>query len=186
MKYPTSKFTTLLALCLFSLALQAQPKELKIVDDVTSILGDNSNKVSKATVQSETGKTASIQVEFTGFKDKDYLIKASILNQLKKPLKELEPVQADLDSRSGLADFFFTFKQLQGKVYPQAFLESAFVEISITDKKGLGATPGLEAFGIGAKKYTFQYKKKWPVKGAGGQEVTVTLIPYKSAGTIKP
>ncbi|MCC6282390.1 MAG: hypothetical protein IT262_17435, partial [Saprospiraceae bacterium] len=55
MKYPTSKFTTLLALCLFSLALQAQPKELKIVDDVTSILGDNSNKVSKATVQSETG-----------------------------------------------------------------------------------------------------------------------------------
>lgn len=174
------------AFCLLVLALSAQPKELKMVDDITTILGDNSNKVTKATIQTESEKTASIQVEFVGFKEKDYSIKANILNQLKKPMKEFEQVEADLDSRSGLADFFFNFKQLPGKAYPQAFLESSFVEISITDKKGLGATPGLESFGIGAKKYTFQYKKKWKLKGAAGQEVTVNLVPYKSAASIKP
>src|SRR5690349_4199602 len=131
-------------LCLMPFVLAAQVKELKMVDDVTSILGDNTNKVTKAVVQTETEKTASLQIEFVGFKDKQFVIRATFLNQLKKPLKEIEPVQIDLDSRSGLADFFFNFKQLPGKIYPSPSLESHFVEFSITEKKGLGTMPGLE------------------------------------------
>ncbi len=164
----------------------AQPTQLKMEDDLTTILGDNANKVTKATVQTESEKTASIQIEFVGFKDKEYYIVGNLLNQIKKPIKEIETVRVDLDSRAGLADFFFNFKQVPGRNYPADFLETWYVEFSIIDKKGIGSIQGLENFGIGAKKYTFKYKKQWKLKGATGQEVSVRLVPYKSAATIKP
>jgi hypothetical protein len=166
--------------------LKTQSKELKLVDDLATVLGDKNNSVKKATVQTESEKTLSLQIEFAGFKDKEYKIKAAVLNQLKKPMKEIDVVEVPLDSRSGLADLFFNFKQQAGKQYPLGYAESSFVEISIVEKSGLASNPGLESLGIGAKKFTFQYKKKWRVKGASGQEVTITLVPYKSAANIKP
>jgi hypothetical protein len=179
-------FLIVQALSLLPALLCAQPKELKAVDDFATVLGDKNNSVKKATVQTESEKTLSLQIEFAGFKEKEYKIKAAVLNQLKKPMKEIDVVEVPLDSRSGLADLFFNFKQQAGKQYPLGYAESSFVEISIVEKSGLAANPGLESLGIGAKKFVFQYKKKWKIKGASGQEVTITLTPYKSAANIKP
>jgi hypothetical protein len=168
--------------------IHAQNKPLKSADDLAGILGDKNNAINKATVQTETEKTVAFQIEYAGFKEKDksYKIKGQILNAKKMKIDEIEPVEVDLDPKAGLADLFFTFKQKTGKQYTTPTLDCTYVQFSVIDKKGVSSQiGGLESLGLDSKVFTFEYKKKWKLKGAAGQEVTVKLTPYKSAATIK-
>jgi hypothetical protein len=180
-----------IALIFYSANVSAQgyPKTMKNSDDLGSILGSKDNTIHKATVQAETEKTLSVQVEFKGFADKKkaYKIKGTILTAKKTKVEEIEPVEVDLDPKAGLADLFFTFKQKQGKNYNAAHLETGVVQFTVIDKNSATAQTGggLKEFGLGSKTFTFEYKKKWKLKGATGQEITVKLVPFKSAASIK-
>jgi hypothetical protein len=92
-------------------------------------------------------------------------------------------VTVDLDPRSGVADFLFVFSQKSGIKYNPEGIESRFIEFSVVDQSGAGNIPGLESLGLSSKKFLFRLQKKWRVKVVG-QEITVTLMPYKSAATI--
>lgn len=173
-------------ICFFSLVLGgllvAQPKALTKEE---SFSFDAENDVTKALVQAETEKTLSLQIEFKGFnkKDKEYKITARVLNAIKSPMKEFEPVTVDLDPRSGVADFLFTFIQRPGVKYSPEGIESRFIEFLVIDKAGAGSIPGLESIGLNSRKFVFRFQKKWRVKIVG-QEVVVKLTPYKSAASI--
>lgn len=162
-------------------------QQVKTLTKETSLNFDSQNDLTKATVQTETEKTAGIQLEFKGFSKpgKVYVITAKILNSIKTPMKEFEPVTVDLDSRSGNADFFFTFVQRPGVTYDPVGIESRYIEFAVIDKTSATNIPGLESLGLNATKFLFRYTKKWKVK-VTGQEVTVKLSPLKSAATIKP
>ena len=168
---------------------QTYPKTLKSSDELGAILGDKNNAINKASIQAETEKTVSIQVEYAGFKEKNkaYKIKGTILSAKKVKIAEIEPVEVDLDPKAGLADFFFTFKQKTGKQYTGTHLESAFVQFSVVDKNSASSQigGGLEDLGLSSKVFTFEMKKKWKLSGATGQEVVVKLTPYKSAANIQ-
>jgi len=170
---------------LFDSVSYSQSVELKLADELSNLFGDTENSIKKATVQTESEKTVGIQIEISGFKNKNYIITAIVLNNLKQAMKEFPKIEIPLDKRSGLADFFFNFKQLSGKQYSQAFIESGFVQFSVAEKDGLGAGVGLDLLGIDSKIFTFKYKKKWPIKGGGSQEVLVKLTPFKSAASIQ-
>ena len=98
-------------------------------------------------------------------------------------MKEFEPVTVDLDPRSGVADFLFTFIQRPGVKYSPEGIESRFIEFLVIDKAGAGSIPGLESIGLNSRKFVFRFQKKWRVKIVG-QEVVVKLTPYKSAASI--
>lgn len=164
-----------------------QGKILTSADVVSDVFGDKDNSITKAVVQTETDKMVTIQVEFKGFKDKDksYKITGTMLNSKKMKIEEFGTVEVDLDPRAGLADLEFVFKQNLSKKYTTPTLDAAYVKFDVLDKKGVGASFGIEGLGIDSKTYTFNYKKKWKLKGAAGTEVTVKLTPFKSATTIK-
>jgi hypothetical protein len=165
--------------------LQAQ--QVKALTKETAMNFDSQNDLTKATIQTETEKTAGVQLEFKGFNKpgKVYVITAKILNQIKTPMKEFEPVTVDLDARAGSADFFFTFVQRPGVQYDPMGIESRFIEFAVIDKSSATNIPGLESLGLNSTKFVFRFQKKWKVK-VSGQEVTVKLTPFKSAATIKP
>ncbi len=186
------RYTLFFILIIFysaKISAQGYPKIMKNSDDLSSILGSKDNTISKSSVQAETEKTLSVQVEFKGFADKkkSYKIKGTVLSAKKVKIDEVEPVEVDLDPKAGLADLFFTFKQKTSKNYNSPHLESAFVQFTVIDKNSATAQTGggLEEFGLSSKTFTFEYKKKWKLKGATGQEVVVKLVPYKSAANIK-
>jgi hypothetical protein len=162
--------------------LTAQPKVLKREDGLGF---DSKNSVTKASIQAETEKKASIQIEFKGFdeKNKSYKITATVLNQVKKPMKEFEPVTVDLDPKSGVADFGFTFTQKTGIAYAATGVESKFIEFVGAEKNASAALPGADFLNIGARKFVFQFRKNWRVKVP--VTVQVKLVPYKSAASIK-
>ncbi len=174
--------------CISLVMMAQQGKTLTSADAVADILGDKNNTVTKVTIQTETDKSVVFQVEFKGFKDKDksYKITATMLNAKKIKIGEFEVAEADLDPRAGLVDIELVFKQNMTKQYTTAMLETAYIQLAILDKKGVGSTFGIESLGIDSKTFVFNYKKKWKLKGAAGAEVTVKLTPYKSAATIKP
>lgn len=162
--------------------LGAQPKTLTKEE---SFSFDTENDVTKASIQAETEKTLSIQVEFKGFnkKDKEYKIMARVLNAVKSPMKEFEPMTVDLDPRSGVADFLFNFVQKPGVKYSPEGIESRFIEVLVIDKSGAGSVAGLESLGINSRKFLFRFQKKWRVK-ITGQEVQIQATPLKSAASI--
>lgn len=164
--------------------LVAQPKTLTKEE---SFSFDSENDVTKASIQAETEKTLSLQVEFKGFnkKDKEYKITARILNAVKSPMKEFEPATIDLDPRSGVADFLFNFVQKPGVKYSPEGIESRYIEVLVTDKAGAGSVPGLESLGINSRKFLFRFQKKWKVKIIG-QEIMVSLSPIGSVPTLPP
>lgn len=162
--------------------LGAQPKTLTKEE---SFSFDSENDVTKASIQAETEKTLSVQIEYKGFnkKDKEYKITARILNAVKSPMKEFEPATIDLDPRSGVADFLFNFVQKPGVRYSPEGIESRYIEVLVTDKAGAGSIAGLESLGINSRRFLFRFQKKWRVK-ITGQEVQIQLTPLKSAATI--
>lgn len=164
--------------------LGAQPKTLTKEESFSL---DSENDVTKASIQAETEKTLSLQVEFKGFnkKDKEYKITARILNAVKSPMKEFEPATLDLDPRSGVADFLFNFVQKPGVKYSPEGIESRYIEVLVTDKAGAGSVPGLESLGINSRKFLFRFQKKWKVKIIG-QEIMVSLSPIGSVPTLPP
>lgn len=136
--------------------------------------------ITKVTVQAETEKTISLQAEYKGFdeKNKAYKITATILNQLKKPMAEFQPVTLDLDPRAGLIDLSFTFTQRPGIKYAPEGIRSAFIELSVSENKGDNSIFSNNSLGLGASKFVFQLKKTWKVKVA--TTVEVKLVPYKT------
>jgi hypothetical protein len=182
LKFNTMKSPLIIFLLCFPLLASCQTV---LERDGVVIFEDEKNTVTKATIQTETETTVSIQVEFTGFKDKKYKIKGVFLDKLKRPMKELEPFVADLDARSGLADLFFAFKQVKTRTYSQPTLESKYFKVIITDKDDPFGDMDLD-IGLG-NNYLFKCKKKWKVKPVGASQavVAVRLVPYKSAATIR-
>ena len=175
------------SISLFLLLLATQLLNAQIKTLVKEGMGFPSKKdVTKATVQAETEKTVSIQAEYKGFdeKNKAYKMTATILNQVKTPMKEFESVSIDLDPRGGVADFSFSFTQRPGIQYSPEGIKSSFIEFSVTEKKGDGSSI-LDAniLEFGASKFVFQFKKTWKVKVP--VTVEVELVPYKSAAAIK-
>jgi hypothetical protein len=161
--------------------LSAQPKVLKREDGIGF---DSKNSVTKASIQAETEKTVSIQVEFKGFdeKNKSYKITATILNQVKRPMKEFEPVTVDLDAKSGIADFAFSFTQKTGVTYAPEGIESKFIEFAVVEKNATSALPGADLIGLGSRKFVFQFRKKWKVKVP--TTVNIKLVPFASSRAI--
>lgn len=161
----------------------AQTKELK--REGGEIPGGK-NTVTKVSIQAETERTVSLQAEFKGFdeKGKSYKITATMLNQVKSPMKEFETVTVDLDPKSGIADFNFVFTQRTGIKYDPTGIESKFVEFTVAEKNAASSLPGADLIGFGARKFVFQFRKKWRVKVP--VTVDVKPVPFKSAATIKP
>jgi hypothetical protein len=174
----------LLFLSLLANSSLAQTKAL-VREGMT--IGSPKNDITKASIQAETEKTVSVQAEYKGFdeKGKAYKMTATILNQLKKPMKEFEPLSIDLDQRGGVVDFVFVFKQRQGILYTPEGIKSSYIEFSVSEKKGdEGSIFSTDILGIGATKAIFQLRKTWKVKVA--TTVEVKLVPFKSAVSIKP
>ena len=180
-------FSTIIMIFSLQAVHAQQGKILTNADAVSDVFGDKNNAITKAVIQTETDKAVVIQVEFKGFKEKDksYKITGTMLNSKKVKMEEFEVVEVDLDSRAGLADLEFNFKQKTTKQYTTPTLEATYVQFAVLDKKGVGSSFGIESLGIDSKIFIFNYKKKWKLKGAVGTEVTVKLTAYKSAATIK-
>lgn len=170
------QLASLIPLLLLAQLLPAQVKTLAR----EGMSWGSTKDITKVTVQAETEKTISLQAEYKGFdeKNKTYKITATILNQLKKPMQEFQPVTLDLDPRGGLIDFVFSFTQRPGIKYAPEGIRSAFIEFSVAENKGDNTLFGSDILGIGASKFVFQLKKTWKVKVA--TTVEVKLVPYKT------
>jgi hypothetical protein len=170
------QLTSLLPLLFITQLLCAQAKTLA----KEGMSWGASKDITKVTIQAETEKTISLQAEYKGFdeKNKSYKITATILNQLKKPMREFQPVTLDLDPRGSLIDLSFSFTQQSGVKYAPEGIRSAFIEFSVAENKGDNTLFGSDVLGIGASKFVFQLKKTWKVKVA--TTVEVKLVPYST------
>jgi hypothetical protein len=169
----------ILLLCITQM-LSAQTKTLP---KEGIVFGSPTNDVTQATIQAETEKTVSVQAEYRGFneKGKSYKMTATILNQLKKPIKEIMPITLDMDAGGGLIDFTFNFTQRPGIQYSPEGIKSSYIEFSVAEKKPENLLFNDDVLGLGVTKFTFQFKKNWKVKVP--LVVTVKLVPYKNAPT---
>ena len=182
--------------CLFFLLLAITlpaftQRELTLVPDplrgLNAVLGGVKNTVTRVTVVSESEKTATLSVEFTGFRDKKYLVKAFALNGLKKQIAEIEPVSIELPSTGNSVEITFRFQQKE-KAYAQQYLETAFIGIMFMDAASAMASVSgaFSDINIGGATFTYQYPKQWRVTGSQNMTVQIKLTPVGGAAALKP
>jgi hypothetical protein len=179
----------LIVLSSFFSYFNAQRDLKMVVDEATSILGElggNTSKVERATLTKEDERTVTISLTLSGFDDKNYKVKAAMLNKTKKPIEEIPPVEADvpkskqMDIALNLAD--------AGKTMAANSIESKYLLIRVVPNEG-GLSSLLEdAIGdvnLNGSEFLFELDKKWLLMGAN-VKVNVKLVPYKSAAAISP
>lgn len=165
-------------------------RDLKLmIDEATSILGElggNTNKVERATLTKEDERTVTISLTLSGFDDKNYKIKAAMLNKTKKPIEEITPVEADVP-KSKQMDISLNLSDA-GKTMATNSIESKYLLIRVVPNEG-GLSSLLEdAIGdvnLNGSEFLFELDKKWLLMGAN-VKVNVKLVPYKNAAAISP
>ncbi len=186
----TTRNTVFTILFLFSLHLLFSQRSLTPIknslDDLEGLLGAPKNKITTATIQSESSTGIDINCEYEGFNDKKYTVKAEILNKTKLSLKEIIPVSVELNARAKSIDFNLQFKPLADQIYQSNIVKSAFLKLTILEEgteleKLLGG-------GMNNKSFLFECKKEWAIKTIANNNtiVEIKLIPLPSVSYMKP
>lgn len=173
---------------LLSQPLLAQDDVLKPVGglDLGDIFGEETKKAT-ARQLSQTDETLNIAIEYQGFTEADqYIIRGEVLNSDKKAIKEIPPVKRPASKGSGSVDLGFQLKVDAGSSFDQAYLNSAFVKISIYNAKAeengdVFELPGGETVIMSGNSYTFECEKKWRIGGNADMVIPVTLTPIGKA-----
>lgn len=181
--------SVLILSCSFYSLIHAQRDLKMVVDEATSILselGGNTSKVERATLTKEDERTVTISLTLAGFDDKNYKIKAAVLNKIKKPIEEIPPVEADVP-KSKQMDISLNLSDA-GKTMAANAIESKYLLIRVVPNEG-GLSSLLEdAIGdvnLSGSEFLFELDKKWLLMGAN-VKVNVKLVPYKNAAAISP
>ena len=179
----------LIVLSTFFSSFHAQRDLKLVVDEATSILGElggNTSKVERATLTKEDERTVTISLTLSGFDDKNYKVKAAVLNKTKKPIEEITPVEADVP-KSKQMDISLNLSDA-GKTMAANSIESKYLLIRVVPNEG-GLSSLLEdAIGdvnLNGSEFLFELDKKWLLMGAN-VKVNVKLVPYKNAAAISP
>jgi hypothetical protein len=151
--------------------------------DLGGIFEDEMKAVAR--LLSETDELLNIEVKYEGFTEaSQYIIRGEILNSKKKGIKEITAVKRSASKGSGSVDLGFRLKLDSNKSYEQAYLESAFLKITIYDAEeedGIIEIPGVETILLSGNTYLFEYQKKWRVGGSSKMVIPVSLTPIGKA-----
>ncbi len=154
------------------------------MDELEGLIKTATNKITKVNVQTETGVGMDLNCEYQGFNEKKYSLKVEVLNKLKLPLKEIQPVVVELNSRAKSVDFNVQFKPLASQTYQSNSVESSFIKITVMEE---GKTE-LEKLLAENRSFLFECKKAWAVKTIANNNtvVEIKLVPLPTAAALKP
>lgn len=126
------------------------------------------NKINMACIDYSSESKVEISVEYSGFKDKNYIIIGTILDSQKKPIAEIGKVIGELAYGSNSTSLEFNVKKLNSN-YANPLLNSAFLEIIIAESERL-ILLGIKAI--------YKLERTWEIPGVK-QDNSNIVIPVK-------
>ncbi len=162
---------------------------LKRVDSAASSMMDvfgASDNILKVETIGNSEKELTLSIQYQGFTDKKYKIKAQVLNKLSKPMPEIQSVSMDLMKGANSIDITLVFKE-NSRAYQSTNLVSDFVLLNIYEAGGLlgGLSESFDDLTISGKSFKYKLSKNWRVKGSANMLVKAKLLPVGIAKNLK-
>lgn len=173
---------------IYGIVIRSQDDIVKPIN--TPLFGDS--KVEDIRVISSESENLLIEVRFGDLEDKDYVVKANLLNKYKKVLKSFSCEAQTVSSGSGTVDLQFQPNNKIKSNSPTA--KSNFIKIKLAEKDDDSIFSDLEDLVGGgsdnplddmfSESFLFKYEKDWRVKGSKSMMVKVSFKPIGSAKTL--
>lgn len=103
----------------------------------------------------ENDERFSVSLLYRGNKNLSRQIMVSVLDAGQNALQEFAPAMQLMNKAEGIATFIFRFKKSPDTVYPNAFVETNFLKVTVA---AAGANPDVDS-GL----FYFNYDKQWPL-----------------------
>lgn len=121
----------------------------------------------------ENDERFSVTLLYRGNKNLSRRITVTVLDAGQNALQEFAPAIQPMNKAEGIAAFTFQFKKSPDAVYPDAFVESSFLKVTVA---GAGANPDTDS-GL----FYFNYDKQWPLT----PRRVLALTPMGEAAKLK-
>lgn len=180
----------ILSLCTFSLLVTSWAFAQEVLKPVAgqNIVGDllGENKLTKVSMIAQGERKLTVSVAYNKLPaGKDFSIKGTILNRVKRPLPDIPVVSEAVSSSQGSVDLSFAFSP--SRSYSKTYIESLYILISVVpeDENAELLNGIFDNVTVSGEDYMYHLKKKWRVGGSEEMIIKVKLVPFKTARYVK-